>query len=152
MVKTEWMDRSILIKQEWTKIECMVIWKIPSTKTLPESYRKIGLIENSAKCCYLKKLSCKRILQQVFYLSEPLSPPMTPYPLPPFTHFIRVYSTLIRTGKGGRGGGELTREKVRGTIVHKAGRKYQHDQLYLQSKNSFWVWCLYSYLVYGLHE
>jgi hypothetical protein len=24
-------------------------------------------------------------------------------------------------------GGELTREKVRGAIVHKAGRKYQHD-------------------------
>jgi hypothetical protein len=33
--------------------------------------------------------------------------------------------------EGGRGR-ELTRE-VRGAIVHKAGRKYQHDRLYLQS-------------------
>ncbi len=31
---------------------------------------------------------------------------------------------------------ERTRQKVRGTIVHKAGRKYQHDWLYLQSINS----------------
>jgi hypothetical protein len=32
---------------------------------------------------------------------------------------------LIHTGRGK--GGEPTREKVRGAIVHKAGRKYQHD-------------------------
>jgi hypothetical protein len=37
--------------------------------------------------------------------------------------------------EGGRRG-ELTKEKVRGAIVHKAGRKYQHDCLYLQSINS----------------
>jgi hypothetical protein len=37
----------------------------------------------------------------------------------------------------GRGGGELTREKVREAIVYKAGGKYQHDRLYLQSINSF---------------
>ncbi len=30
----------------------------------------------------------------------------------------RVYSILIHTGKGG---GELTREKIRGAIVHKVG-------------------------------
>jgi hypothetical protein len=46
---------------------------------------------------------------------------------------VRVYSILL-LGKGG-GGRELTREKVRGAIVHKAGRKYQNDRLYLQSLN-----------------
>jgi hypothetical protein len=44
-----------------------------------------------------------------------------------FTLYIRVSSILylfnIHTGMGG--GGELTREKVRGAIVHKAGGKYQ---------------------------
>jgi hypothetical protein len=43
-----------------------------------------------------------------------------------------VYSILIHTGKGG--GGELTRVKI--TALRKAGRKYQHDRLYLQSINS----------------
>ncbi len=33
-------------------------------------------------------------------------------------------TVLIHTGKGERGEAELTREKVRGAIVHKAGRKY----------------------------
>ncbi len=51
--------------------------------------------------------------------------------LPPsLTHCIRVFSILIHTGKG-EGGEELTREKVRRAIVHEAGRKYQHDSLYL---------------------
>jgi hypothetical protein len=35
-----------------------------------------------------------------------------------------------------QGRGELTREKVRGALVHKAGLKYQHDGLRLQSINS----------------
>jgi hypothetical protein len=42
---------------------------------------------------------------------------------------------LFIQGGGGRGG-ELTREKSRGAMLHKAGRKYQHDGLYLQSINS----------------
>jgi hypothetical protein len=44
---------------------------------------------------------------------------MTPY-YPPLTHYIRVYSILIHTEKGD---GELTREKVTGAIVPKAGSK-----------------------------
>jgi hypothetical protein len=36
---------------------------------------------------------------------------------------IHVYSILIHKANGR--GGELTREKVRGAIVHKAGKKYQ---------------------------
>ncbi len=54
-------------------------------------------------------------------------------PPPPSAHCIRVYSILIHTGKGG--GGELTREMVWEAIVQKAGRKLQHDWLYLQSIN-----------------
>jgi hypothetical protein len=43
----------------------------------------------------------------------------------PLTHCIRVFSILTHKERGGRGGGRglLTRDKVRGTIVHKAGRK-----------------------------
>ncbi len=63
----------------------------------------------------------------MFYLYEAPSLPMTPY--------SGVYIILIHTWKGG-GGGELTRDKVRGAIVHKAGQKYQHDWLYLMFKNS----------------
>jgi hypothetical protein len=36
------------------------------------------------------------------------------------------FSVLIHTWKGGRGE-ELTREKVRGAMLHKAGPKYQLD-------------------------
>ncbi len=65
---------------------------------------------------------------RLFYLSEAPSPtdPPTPPPPPPYTLYSCIqYTVLIHTGKGG--GGELTREKVIGaTIVHKAGRKYQH--------------------------
>jgi hypothetical protein len=69
-----------------------------------------------------------------FYFVGPKQP-YSPNPPPPLTHCIRVYIILIHTRKGG-GGGELTREKVRRALVHIAGRKYQHDRLYLQSRNS----------------
>jgi hypothetical protein len=62
----------------------------------------------------LTKLTCKGTLRQVFYLYEAPSPPMTPYP-PSYTLYMSTYR------EGGRGG-ELTREKVRGAIVHKPGR------------------------------
>ncbi len=47
-----------------------------------------------------------------------------------------LYACIQYAYSQGKGRGELTREKVRGAIVHKAGRKYQHDWLYLQSLNS----------------
>ncbi len=56
--------------------------------------------------------------------------------------------------------GELTGEKVRCAMLHKAGRKYLHDWLNLQSINSiklntrvkttFGAWCLYSSFVHEL--
>ncbi len=38
------------------------------------------MIEINGKCSYLKKLTCKGTLRQVFYLSEAPYPPMIPYP------------------------------------------------------------------------
>jgi hypothetical protein len=38
-----------------------------------------------------------------------------------------LYTCIQYTDSYRKGGGELTREKVRGAIVHKAGRKYQND-------------------------
>jgi hypothetical protein len=45
--------------------------------------RYIRLIECNAKCHYLKKLTCKGTLRQVFYLSEAFSPTVTLYTHPP---------------------------------------------------------------------
>jgi hypothetical protein len=41
-----------------------------------------------------------------------------------FTCKGTLRQVFIHTEKGR---GELTREKVRGALVHKAGRKYEHD-------------------------
>ncbi len=77
------------------------------------------------------------------------------YP-PPLCYTLYEYmfpcTVLFHTGKGGM--------SVRGALVHKRGRKYQHDWLYLQSvklnktpvKTTFMVWCLYRYLVHGLMQ
>jgi hypothetical protein len=68
--------------------------------------RKIRLIESNAKCRYLKKLTCKVTLRQVFYLSEAPNPPMTPYHPPPhYTLYTCAQYTYSRR-EGGGGGGE----------------------------------------------
>jgi hypothetical protein len=54
--------------------------------------RKIRLIESNANRRYLKKFTCKRTLQQVFYLSKAPSPPMTPPRIPPPLHNVYVYT------------------------------------------------------------
>ncbi len=68
-------------------------------------HRKIRLIDNNAKCRYLKKFTSKGTLRLVFYLSEVPSPPMIPYSPPPHTHCIYVYkytySHRERMGGGG---------------------------------------------------
>jgi hypothetical protein len=64
-------------------------------------------------------------------LSARGSSPHTP---PPYTLHTCIIQYTYSRRVGGKGGvGKLTREKIRGAIVHKAGRKYQHDSLYLQS-------------------
>ncbi len=54
--------------------------------------RKIRPIECKAKCRYLKKLTCKGTLWQVFYLSEAPLPSYDPILLPPL-HTVYVYTT-----------------------------------------------------------
>jgi hypothetical protein len=88
--------------------------------------RKIRLIEGNAKCRYLKNLPVKGICGRRIILSEAPSPPMTPYSPPPYTRYTCIPYILIHTGKGS-GLEELTRDKVRGAIVLKACRNYQHD-------------------------
>jgi hypothetical protein len=81
---------------------------------------RIRLIECGAKCRYLMKVTCTGTLRQLFYLPEAPSTPMATYcPLP--LHTVYVYTVYIFTQ--GRGG-ELTRARLEGKKVHKAGRKY----------------------------
>jgi hypothetical protein len=55
----------------------------------------------------------------------------------PPLHTVYVCTGYLFTQGRGVGGRELTREKARGAMLHKAaGRKYQHDRQYLQSVNS----------------
>ncbi len=59
---------------------------------------------------------------------DPVLPPPPPCTLYTYSH-----------REGGEEGGELTRKKVGGAMLHKAGRKFQHklhNWLYLQSINS----------------
>jgi hypothetical protein len=73
--------------------------------------RKIRLVESNTKYRYIKKLTFKGTLRQVFYLSEAPSPPMTPHPPP--LHTVYVYKViLIHTVKGG--GGTNQRKGQRG--------------------------------------
>ncbi len=66
-----------------------------------------------------RKLTSKGTLRQVFIC---LRPSPEPHTFSPHKHCIRVYSILIHAGKRGRGE-SLTREKVRGATIHKAGLK-----------------------------
>ncbi len=67
--------------------------------------------DTKAKCCYLKKWTCKLTLRQVFICLSYI------FPLSWHTVYVHV---LIHTGKGG---GRWIREKVRGATIHKVGSK-----------------------------
>jgi hypothetical protein len=74
--------------------------------------------------------------------------------------FLKIPAQYTYSHREGARAGLGTRGKVRGVLVHKLGRKYQHDWLYLQSINSdihlprspfigfldddILLWCLYS--------
>ncbi len=66
-----------------------------------------------------------KLLQNMVYST-------TKHPPPPQQHTFCIYCTFT-LGSGRGGGGQ--RECI-GTTVHKKGRKYQHDWLYLQSIKS----------------
>ncbi len=56
----------------------------------------LSVYRHQSKMLSSKKLYLLRDFATGVYLSEPLSPPITPYPPPPFTHCIRVYSIVDR--------------------------------------------------------
>ncbi len=69
---------------------------------------KIRLIENNAKCRYLKKLTSKGTLRQVFYLSEAPSPPF----------LFRVVSNFIGSESGQKQSVKLLQNMVSNTAQH----------------------------------
>ncbi len=74
--------------------------------------RKIRLIESNAKRRYIKKLTCKEALRQVFFLSEAPSSLLW-HLIPPLTHCLPVYCILnyTRMKEGGGGGWESKPER-----------------------------------------
>ncbi len=106
------------------------IWREALTCLHIPGHRKIRLKESNAKC--LKKWPVKGLCGRCFIC---LRPPPLRWPHTPSLPIHNVYLYTVHLFTQGRGG-ELTREKVSGAIVHKAGRKYLHNWLYLQSINS----------------
>ncbi len=82
----------------------------------------------------LKIWHVKGLCGRCFFCLRP-PPLLWPHNPPPYTLYTCIQYNYSQRG-GVRRGGEVTRDKIRGAIVHKAGRKYQHDWLYLQSINS----------------
>jgi hypothetical protein len=76
-----------------------------------------------------KKIICKGTLRLVFYLSEAPSPPMTPFP--PYTLYMCILYTYLHR----KGGGELTREKVREVTVENTNMTDCITSLYINSAN-----------------
>ncbi len=56
---------------------------------------------------------------------DPLSPPPLHNLHTVEIPYLDLY--LFTQGREGEGGGKWTSEKVRGTIGHQTGRKYQHE-------------------------
>ncbi len=95
--------------------------------------REIRLIEGNAKYCHLKKLICTGTLWQVFICLRP----RTSYPTTLQT--VYVYTEYLFTQGRWRGGGRVVEPERRWeeqNFTKLDRQKYQHDWLYLQSKNS----------------
>ncbi len=101
--------------------------------------RRNRLKESNAKCRNLKKLICKGTLRQVFYLSETPSPPTTPIP-PSFPLYTCIHYTFSH--REGWEGGELTREKVRGVIVHSFTQPVENTIALVKTTLRVWSLCL----------
>ncbi len=87
--------------------------------------------EDNAKCCHLKKLTCKGTLRQVFIFLRP----RIPYTIPHLNTAYMYTVYLFIKGRGERGRCEPERRLEKQQFT-KLGRKYRHDWLYLQSINS----------------
>jgi hypothetical protein len=73
---------------------------------------------------YLKKLTCKGTLRQVFICLRP----RVPHTPPPNTVYVyKVYCTYSHGGEGGQGGRVEPERWLEGQQYTKLGRKYQHD-------------------------
>ena len=68
---TRWKTTMMTI---WSSDLVLIRGRVLTCGALQCASRKIRLIESDAKCCYLKKMTCKGTLRQVFYLSGP--PPL----------------------------------------------------------------------------
>ncbi len=86
----------------------------PLISLSPHRHSYIDYVDTKAKC-----RTCKGTLRQVFNCVRPHLY-MTPYPPP--LHKVIQYMQYNNPHIEG-GGGELTREKVRGATVQKAGSK-----------------------------
>ncbi len=96
-------------------IDCL---KMPALNGVVGTWTK-QLCRHQSKILSSEKFTCKETLRQVFICLRP-PPLLLPHtPPPPYTLYTCI---LIHTGKGVRGG-DLTREQVRRTTVHKAGSK-----------------------------
>jgi hypothetical protein len=103
------VNNSNILKNKNFSLSCSQwLAKLPPrySSTPPPPHRKIRLKEKQSS----KKIDLERDFAAGVYLSEAQNP-ITPHP---HTVHIRVYCTLIHTGKRGRGGELNHREVERG--------------------------------------
>jgi hypothetical protein len=109
-----------LVDSSWCRRSTSCSWTGRTPATAPASpYRYshglINYLEIKAKYRHLRKLTCNRTLRQVFISLRP-SPLLWPLTPPLHTVYLDTVTYSHREG-----GGELTREKVPGATLHKAG-------------------------------
>ncbi len=90
---------------------------------------QISLKTPNPKCRLFLTIDQKRYLAAGVNMSE------VPYPLRCNIVLYEYMYPCTYSHREVGGGGRWTSKKDRGALVHKKGRKYQHDWLYLQSIN-----------------